>query len=393
MQFDFFVAHASEDKNPAEDLAWELERLERAAFVDAANIRAGSRWDEELTLALAQSRIIVVLISQHTKDSYYQREEIARAIEKVRDNPDCKVVPVLLPGATRTDLPFGLRRVQAIDAGYSGGMKGVAKALNDQFPADTAKNTLARRNAYYTLGAALRLDRIKQWQELLEATHIAQNTLFLFHGPHDQNVGLFLERIQRFFSQGVANAYGIYRVPFNIQGQTPRTGSDWLAHLRDALNCRGEIAPQLRQMVQKQPLFIMLGQSPLAVDQLKDQHIEALREFITDHLIELLREARLSRGISIMLALDYAKINPDLIAKFEAWGRQAEESGLLRFRTLPEASLPSWEEVNDYLQGMKPRPDADQVALIRREYDRYASNPDLTFERLARLIDRYTLTS
>jgi len=137
----------------------------------------------------------------------------------------------------------------------------------------------------------------------------------------------------------------------------------------------------------------MLGQSPLAVDQLKDQHIEALREFITDHLIELLREARLSRGISIMLALDYAKINPDLIAKFEAWGRQAEESGLLRFRTLPEASLPSWEEVNDYLQGMKPRPDADQVALIRREYDRYASNPDLTFERLARLIDRYTLTS
>jgi hypothetical protein len=393
MQFDFFVSHASEDKNPAEDLAQELDRLERTAFVDADGVRAGTRWDQELASALAQSRMIVVLISKHTNDSHYQREEIALAIQQMRSNPDCKVIPVLLLGATPTDLPFGLRIVQAIDTGRSGGMKGVARALNDQFPTDIAKNIQARRSAYYTLGAALRLDRVKQWGQLLETTHIAQNTLFMFHGPHDQNVGLFLERIQRFFSQEVANAYGIYRVRFNIQGQTPRTGSDWLAHLRDALQCKGAIAPQLRQMVQQQPLFIILGQSPLAVDQLTSQHVDALGEFITDHLIELLGEAEVSRGIGVMLAFDYAKINPGLIAKFDAWGKQAEASGLLRFQPLPEASLPTWEEVNDYLLGVNPPPDAGQVALIRREYDRHASNPDLTFERLARLIDRYTLTS
>jgi hypothetical protein len=395
MQFDFFLAHASPDKRLAEELSWELEDLDRVVFLDSADLQVGTPWDEKLANALAHSSAIVVLISKHTAKAHYQREEIARAINQMRaDSSRRKVVPVMLPGATAADVPYGLALLQAIDASKPGGMKRVARTLNDQLPPDRADGIEMRRNAYYALGAALRLDRVKQWSMILEASHMPENSLFLFHGPHDQNVGLFLERIQRFFSQELTHPYGIYRVRFNIQGQTPRTGIDWLAHLRDTLQCSHALGPRLQQMAQQQPLLIMLGQSPLPLDQLTSQHIEALGEFITDQLISLLREVQPSRGIGIMLALDYEKIVPDLIAKFEAWGRAAQASGVLRFRPLPQASLPPWEEVNDYLlSNVTPRPAVEQIEVIRREYDKHASNPDLSFERLARLIDRYTLSS
>jgi hypothetical protein len=145
-------------------------------------------------------------------------------------------------------------------------------------------------------------------------------------------------------------------------------------------------------MVQQQPLFIMLGQNPLPLDRLTGQHIDALHEFITEDFLDILREAQLRRGIGVMLALDYESAPLELIAKLESWGIQAEASHLLRFRLLPQASLPSWDDVSDYLAAhITPRPAADQIALIKQEYDRRASNPDLTFEKLARLIDRYTL--
>jgi hypothetical protein len=237
------------------------------------------------------------------------------------------------------------------------------------------------------------LDRIKQWGEILEASQLQENALFLLHGPHDQNVGLFLERIQRFFSQELALPRKLYRVSFNIQGQTPRTGTDWLAHMRDAFRSTRQLGAELRQLVQKQALFVLLGQSPLPLDRHEAQHVEAIRELVTDKLPALLRETRLNSGVWIMLAFDYEEEPTELLAKVEEWGATAGSSKVLRFRPLPTVSLPTWDEVNTYLTSqISPRPSPDQIALVRQEYMRRVSNPDLTFDQLARLIDRYTLT-
>jgi len=206
MQYDYFVAYASVDRGLAEELSWELEDLDRVVFLDSANLRAATPWDESLATGLISSRAIVVLVSKQTAKAYYQREEVARAIGEARPNPDRKVVPVMLLGATVADIPYGLTNVQAINGAKPGGMKRVARTLNGQLPADKTERIQAVRYAYYTLGAALRLNRVKQWSLVLEAAHIPENTFFLFHGPHDQNVGLFLERIQRFFSQELAHA-------------------------------------------------------------------------------------------------------------------------------------------------------------------------------------------
>jgi hypothetical protein len=394
MTYDFFIAYAAPDGSHAEDLAWELQDLDRSVFLDSADIEVGAIWDSRLSDALGASRVVVVLVSEHSRSSHYQREEVARAIGQTRDSANgFKVVPVLMRNVTAVDMPYGLAIGQSIDASRAGGLKRVAKTLNAQFPPDQVDELSVRRNAYYALGAALRLDRVTQWSQILEASQVPENTLFLFHGSHDQNVGLFLERIQRFFSQESTAPRSLHRVRFNIQGQTPRTGADWLGHLRDALGCSGPLGRGLSQLVRQRPVLIILGHNPLPLDQLSAQHVAALHEFLTDNLPALLREANLKQGVCIMLAVDYDGPVPELIAKLNEWGTEADATHELHFRPLPPASLPSWEEVHNYLvTSVAPRPRSDQIMLIKEEYDRRASNPNLTFEKLARLLDRYTLT-
>jgi hypothetical protein len=75
-------------------------------------LAAGSPWDFGLKSALAESRIIVVLISRHTEKAWYQLEEIVIAIDLARQKAAShSIVPVLLKGARRSDVPYGLNRL------------------------------------------------------------------------------------------------------------------------------------------------------------------------------------------------------------------------------------------------------------------------------------------
>ena len=83
-----------------------------------------------------------------------------------------------------------------------------------------------------------------------------------------------------------------------------------------------------------------------------------------------------------------------LIAECEDWGRRAEEKGTLCFRHLPRVSLPSWDEVYSYLTSqIRPRPSQEDVVLIQQEYQQLVANPNIGFDKLARLIDAMTMTA
>lgn len=394
MKYDFFIAHSSADNTSAKKLCWALKELKRTVFLDLDDLSPGQQWDEELRNALIESSVILVLVSPNSLDSYYEREEILRAIEQARDDPaKYKVVPIMLEGALSEHIPYGLKVAQSVSATNPGTFDQAAMELDEEFPVSDEKEFNRRRNAYYALGAALRLDRVKEWSGILEASQVPENTLFLYHGSHQQNVGLFLERIQRFYSQEMNQRRKVIRVPFNIQGQTPRTGSDWSGHLRDALNAgSASLSAELKRTVQQQPIFVILGVNPLMIDLMNDDHLSGLQDFLTKRLPNLIREARLDQGIAVIVPLDYEEFVPDRIEKFEKWGEKAEESGLIIYRPLKPAQLPTWEEVKDYLDEQRPRLSTDQIDLIQNEYEKRVTNPDLTFEQLARMIDRYTLT-
>jgi hypothetical protein len=110
-EWTFFIAHAGPDGDPAEKL-YDLLTQSTKVFLDSRCLEIGDDWDEALQIAQSRSLITVVLISSRSDKAYYQREEIAAAIQMARDNPEShRVVPVFLDAAPDdlSQVPYGLR--------------------------------------------------------------------------------------------------------------------------------------------------------------------------------------------------------------------------------------------------------------------------------------------
>lgn len=126
----FFLAHAGPDGPRAAELSRQLrERAEVRVFLDSERIPGGAAW-HILKPVLLSSRVIVVLVSQHSDAAYYQREEVALAIELLRMDPKAyRVVPVYLKGAKPLlHAPYGTFQLHALQED-AGGLQQVAAAL------------------------------------------------------------------------------------------------------------------------------------------------------------------------------------------------------------------------------------------------------------------------
>ncbi len=119
--YDFFLSHANADKSIAEKL-YDLLSPNCKVFLDSRCILPGQNWDEELSSAQCRSLVTVVLISPRSKEAYYQRVEVARAIEMSRREKDKHIIiPVYL--GTRTFkgyTPYGLDLKQSLEVGKKG---------------------------------------------------------------------------------------------------------------------------------------------------------------------------------------------------------------------------------------------------------------------------------
>lgn len=128
--WDFFLAHAGADTTAAESL-YDLLSPHSKVFLDSRCLILGDDWDLELARAQSQSLITVVIISSRSDEAYYQREEVAAAIEKSRrDKTRHRVVPVYLDGyPSDGNVPYGLRLKHGLSVRDSGGVAGVAQLL------------------------------------------------------------------------------------------------------------------------------------------------------------------------------------------------------------------------------------------------------------------------
>src|SRR5262249_41555289 len=127
--------------------------------------------------------------------------------------------------------------------------------------------------------------------------------LFLLHGPHQQNVGLFVERIQRYLSSETRHPHLVCRVRFNWEGVTARCGADWVRHVRLALRTDDNPRGNLAYAGRRQALFLILGLRPL--DRLDAEQQNGLQEFIEVSLPALLREAQPQHEVRVLLPLEY----------------------------------------------------------------------------------------
>ena len=109
-KWHFFIAYAKDDRDVAITL---YERLAKTCdvFLDVKSLQLGDDWDIALPTEQRASLITVVLISSKTHKAYYQREEIAAALELARKGERHRVVPVYLDANAidSANVPYGLK--------------------------------------------------------------------------------------------------------------------------------------------------------------------------------------------------------------------------------------------------------------------------------------------
>ncbi len=126
-KWDFFLAHANEDKPVAENL-YDLLSPYSNVFLDSKCLQPGDLWPSKAVEAQKASCITVVLISGHTCNSHYVMEEITLALDLAQQNDSKhRVVPVNL-GGNLESFPYGLRNIQALSI-LNEGMEVVADRL------------------------------------------------------------------------------------------------------------------------------------------------------------------------------------------------------------------------------------------------------------------------
>ena len=161
MPYDFFLAYARPDSGQAERL-YDLLANEARVFLDSRSIVPGDDWDQTLADAQRNSHVTVVLVSSRTDDAFYQREEIAAAIDLARmSEGKHRVIPVYLEPDPPA-VPYGLRlkhrmavsdqhpiervaeRLLEVPRGLSGGTAAVATPHGQEHSAATPRRASDR---------------------------------------------------------------------------------------------------------------------------------------------------------------------------------------------------------------------------------------------------------
>ncbi len=114
--YDLFLAHAGVDLEQANRLYDSLSnRADVRLFLDGKTLNLGDNWRTILPQALAGSRIIVVLVSRAWETTHYAEAEVARAIDRARNDPRVRVVPVYLD--EDCPAPYGLEQIKGAHVG------------------------------------------------------------------------------------------------------------------------------------------------------------------------------------------------------------------------------------------------------------------------------------
>ncbi len=120
---NIFIAFASQDRDVRDKLLRQMNLVkDREGWNIWASheIKAGATWSEEIKTRLADSEIVVLLMSSHFFTSQYILEvELPAMIEKHRAG-NCHIIPVLARSCHWKDTPFGdyaaLGDIQALPA-------------------------------------------------------------------------------------------------------------------------------------------------------------------------------------------------------------------------------------------------------------------------------------
>ena len=116
-KYDVFLSHNSQDKPAVEALARQLSERGLTPFLDRWCLVPGDPWQEAIEEALLASTSCAIFIGPGDISPWHH-EEMRAALDRQARERTFRVIPVLLPGATRPDerdLPLFLKSRTWVD--------------------------------------------------------------------------------------------------------------------------------------------------------------------------------------------------------------------------------------------------------------------------------------
>jgi len=132
-QYDVFISYNSKNRDIVENFIEQLPELNINLFIDIWDLTPGKPWQEEIELALQNSKNVAVFIGTEGLGRW-QNEEMRVSLDKLTKDTELKVIPILLPNTNIESVPLFLSRLTWID--FSNGLdntiqyKRFLKALN-----------------------------------------------------------------------------------------------------------------------------------------------------------------------------------------------------------------------------------------------------------------------
>jgi hypothetical protein len=111
LEYDFFLAHSSKDKEISESLYALLRAKSARVYLDSKLLEPGDIWPDELQAAQKRSRITLALVSAHSVKSHWFKSECVTAIELANSGRKHLLVPIMLDAS---EMPYGTNIVQGI---------------------------------------------------------------------------------------------------------------------------------------------------------------------------------------------------------------------------------------------------------------------------------------
>lgn len=109
-----FISHSSQDADVAQKLAADLRAQGWQTWIAPDSIRPGEKWVEAINRGLAESGVLVLLLTREAAASTYVRDETNYAIELMRYGDTVRVIPIEIEPVSPADIPFTWSSLQRI---------------------------------------------------------------------------------------------------------------------------------------------------------------------------------------------------------------------------------------------------------------------------------------
>lgn len=110
---DVFLSYSREDTALAQRLAHAIEAAGYTVWWDR-QISVGATFDDAIQHALSDARVFVTLLTARSVKSQWVQYELGAAMQKQRENPEFRILPVVAEDLSLEELPMRIRQFQGL---------------------------------------------------------------------------------------------------------------------------------------------------------------------------------------------------------------------------------------------------------------------------------------